>query len=191
LKAKLSYSEALDQLTELVLASSSNTPMVLVDGRAGAGKSTFAKELQNKLFSQGDSLPRIIHLDDLYPGWDGLVAGVEYLNRMILTPLGKTGTASWQEFDWELDKRNTWREFSGGTPLIIEGCGAINSFTKQFALTSIYLEADEVTRKSRWFERDGERFMAYWEIWSAQELDFYAREKSKELADYLLDTTVS
>ncbi|NBW73792.1 MAG: ATP-binding protein [Microbacteriaceae bacterium] len=191
MKAKLSYSEALDELTELVLASSSNTPMVLVDGRAGAGKSTFAKELQNKLFSQGDSLPRIIHLDDLYPGWDGLVAGVEYLNRMILTPLGKTGTASWQEFDWELDKRNTWREFSGGTPLIIEGCGAINSFTKQFALTSIYLEADEVTRKSRWLERDGERFMAYWEIWSAQELDFYAREKSKDLADYLLDTTVS
>jgi len=191
LKAKLSYSEALDELTELVLASSSNTPMVLIDGRAGAGKSTFAKELQNRLFSQGDSLPRIIHLDDLYPGWDGLAAGVEYLNRMILTPLGKTGTASWQEFDWNLDKRNTWREFSGGTPLIIEGCGAINSFTKQLALTSIYLEADEVTRKSRWFERDGERFMAYWEIWSAQELDFYAREKSKELADYLLDTTVS
>ncbi|MFM8926636.1 MAG: hypothetical protein ACKOFA_00315 [Rhodoluna sp.] len=102
----------------------------------------------------------------------------------------RTGTASWQEFDWELGKRNAWREFSGGTPLIIEGCGAINSFTKQLAISSVWLEADEQTRKARWFERDGDRFMDYWQIWAAQELDFYAREKSMELADFSLTTTV-
>lgn len=130
-------------------------------------------------------------MDDLYPGWEGLAQGAEYLQRVILTPLLKNGTASWQEYNWELAKRDSWREFSGGTPLIIEGCGALNSYTASVALVSVWLEADEQVRKNRWKERDGELFDKYFEIWSAQEIDFIAREKSNELATYLLDTTVT
>lgn len=164
---------------------------MLIDGRAGSGKSTFALKLQNLLFREGDSLPRVIHMDDLYPGWEGLAHGAEYLQRVILTPLLKTGTASWQEYNWELAKRDSWREFSGGTPLIVEGCGALNTYTSSVGLVSVWLEADEDVRKKRWKDRDGELFDKYFEIWSAQEIDFIAREKSNELATYLLDTTVS
>jgi len=63
------------------------TPIVLIDGRAGSGKSTLAAQLQNVLFRDGESAPRLIHMDDLYPGWDGLSAGSDYLNRMILRPV--------------------------------------------------------------------------------------------------------
>ena len=188
---KLSYDQLLNELADQVISSSQNTPIVLIDGRAGSGKSTFALKLQNLLFREGDSLPRVIHMDDLYPGWEGLAQGAEYLQRVILTPLLKNGTASWQEYNWELAKRDSWREFSGGTPLIIEGCGALNSYTASVALVSVWLEADEQVRKKRWKERDGELFDQYFEIWSAQELDFIAREKSNELATYLLDTTVT
>ncbi|NDD26229.1 MAG: ATP-binding protein, partial [Actinobacteria bacterium] len=69
--------------------------------------------------------------------------------------------------------------------------GALNSYTASVALASVWLEADEQVRKNRWKERDGELFDQYFEIWSAQELDFIAREKSNELASYLLDTTVT
>ena len=55
----------------------------------------------------------------------------------------------------------------------------------------VRLVADEQVRKKRWKERDGELFDQYFEIWSAQEIDFIAREKSSELATYLLDTTVT
>ncbi|MBU6143915.1 MAG: AAA family ATPase [Acidobacteria bacterium] len=191
MKTNLGYDQLLAEVTEIVLESGKNTPIVLIDGRAGSGKSTFAEKLQNLLFQEGDSLPRIIHMDDLYPGWEGLAQGAEYLQRMILTPLIKTGSASWQEYDWNLAKRNTWREFSGGTPLIIEGCGALNSFTKDISLVSVWLDADESIRKQRWQERDGDRFKDYFDMWSAQELDFIAREKSDQLADYLLNTSVS
>jgi uridine kinase len=191
LKSDLSYDQLLTELADLVIASGQNTPIVLIDGRAGSGKSTFAEKLQNLLFREGDSLPRIIHMDDLYPGWDGLAQGAEYLQRAILTPLLRNGSASWQEYNWELAKRDSWREFSGGTPLIIEGCGALNNYTATVALTSVWLDAEESVRKSRWLERDGDIFTEYFDMWSAQELDFIAREKSTELANFLLNTTVT
>ena len=191
MNSDLSYDQLLHVIADQVLASSQNTPIVLIDGRAGSGKSTFAEKLQSLLFREGDSLPRVIHMDDLYPGWEGLAQGAEYLQRVILTPLLKSGTASWQEYNWSTGKRESWREFSGGTPLIIEGCGALNSFTQTVALLGIWLEADEQTRRKRWEERDGDRFREYFEIWSAQELDFIAREKSPDLASHLLNTSVA
>jgi adenylate kinase family enzyme len=163
-----------------------STPIVLIDGRAGSGKSTFAKALQEKLFQDGESLPRLIHMDDLYPGWEGLSAGSEYMNRFILTPLANNQTASWQNWSWVKNERSTWREFSGGTPLIIEGCGSLTERSKQHAFLSIWLEASEQTRRARWINR--ERHLDRFDFWAAQELDFYAREKSQTLADRVVAT---
>ena len=186
---ELSYDQLIDQVPKETLELQDSgvvTPIILIDGRAGSGKSTLAERIQNELFRQGESMPRIVHLDDLYEGWHGLAAGVEYLQRFVLNPLLTNQTASWQEYNWELGKRDRWREFSGGTPLIIEGCGSLNQFTSTIAQLSIWLEVDEATRRSRWLERDGDAFNEYFEIWAAQELDFIAREKSPTLANYLL-----
>jgi len=97
--------------------------------------------------------------------------------------------ASWQEYNWELETRERWREFSGGTPLIIEGCGALNQYTSSIAQLSIWLEVDEEIRRNRWLERDGDVFNEYFDIWAAQELDFIAREKSPTLALFSLVNT--
>jgi uridine kinase len=162
------------------------SPLILIDGRAGSGKSTFAKSLQESLFRKGESLPRLIHMDDLYPGWEGLSEGSDYMVRFILSPLAKNQTASWQNWSWVRNQRSSWREFSGGTPLIVEGCGSLTERSKQFAYLSLWLEASEQTRRARWLKREGndERF----DFWAAQELDFYAREKSQSLADRIILT---
>ncbi len=164
------------------------TPIILIDGRAGSGKSTLAAKLQNELFKQGESMPRIIHMDDLYEGWQGLALGADYLQRIILNPFLTKKSSSWQEYNWELEQRVRWREFSGGTPLIVEGCGSLNQYTSTVANISIWLEVDEETRRRRWQERDGNTFDQYFDIWAAQELDFIAREKSPTLADYGLSS---
>lgn len=181
----LTYQDLLETLVSGVLEQVDDgrpSPIVLIDGRAGSGKSTVAEKLQNELFRQGESMPRIIHMDDLYEGWDGLAAGAEYLQRFILQPLADKQTATWQEYNWELGKRDRWREFSGGTPLIIEGCGAVNLFTAELASFSVWLEVSEETRRQRWQERDGSRFDEFFDNWAAQELDFYATQRSRELA---------
>jgi len=164
------------------------TPIILIDGRAGSGKSTLAAKLQNELFKQGESMPRVIHMDDLYEGWQGLALGADYLQRIILNPLLTKKSSNWQEYNWQLGQRERWREFSGGTPLIVEGCGSLNQYTSTVANIRIWLEVDEETRRRRWQERDGDTFDQYFDIWAAQELDFITKEKSPTLADYGLSS---
>ncbi len=175
------------QVLELVDRGNS-MPIVLIDGRSNSGKSTLAAEVQNLIFKNGESAPRVVHMDDLYLGWSGLQAGADYLNRFILKPLSDSYIAQWREFDWanpgELgyEARNgEWREFAGGTPLIIEGCGALNQLSAQVANIKIWLEVPQEIRHQRWLEREGSA--EHWAEWAAQEEEFYAREKSSELAD--------
>ena len=173
------------QVLELI-DRGNQTPIILIDGRAGSGKSTFAESLQQQLFRDGESAPRVIHMDNIFEGWDGLALGSDYMVRFILQPLERRETASWQDWSWVKNQRSSWREFSGGTPLIIEGCGSLTERSKEHADISIWLEASEETRRERWIQR--ERHLEKFDFWAAQELDFYAREKSQSLADLVIET---
>ena len=190
-----SYEKNKDQLALIEKISSqvlelidrgNQTPIVLIDGRAGSGKSTFAESLQQQLFRDGESAPRVIHMDNIFEGWDGLALGSDYMVRFILQPLARQETASWQDWSWVKNQRSSWREFSGGTPLIVEGCGSLTERSKEHADISIWLEASEETRRERWIQR--ERHLEKFDFWAAQELDFYAREKSQSLADLVIKT---
>jgi uridine kinase len=169
------------------------TPILLIDGRAASGKSTLAQDLENALFRELQQAPKVVHMDDLYPGWEGLKAGSQYLVQNILQPLSQGKTAHWQIWDWAKNERgnsaepgNGWREFAGGTPLIIEGCGSLSRASKELADLSIWLEVDLAVRRQRWQDRDGEAFDEYWPSWMVQEDEFYQVERSKELADLVL-----
>ena len=173
------------QVLELI-DRGNQTPIILIDGRAGSGKSTFAESLQQQLFRDGESAPRVIHMDNIFEGWEGLALGSDYMVRFILQPLARRETASWQDWSWVKNQRSSWREFSGGTPLIVEGCGSLTERSKEHADISIWLEASEETRRERWIQR--ERHLEKFDFWAAQELDFYAREKSQSLADLVIKT---
>jgi cytidylate kinase len=45
----------------------------------------------------------------------------------------------------------------------------------------VWLEVDQEIRHKRWLEREGSS--EHWAEWAAQEEEFYAREKSSELAE--------
>jgi uridine kinase len=173
------------QVLELI-DRGNQTPKILIDGRAGSGKSTFAEQLQQQLFRDGESAPRVIHMDNIFEGWDGLALGSDYMVRFILQPLARRETASWQDWSWVKNQRSSWREFSGGTPLIVEGCGSLTERSKEHADIAIWLEASEEVRRERWIQR--ERHLDKFDFWAAQELDFYAREKSQSLADLVIKT---
>jgi dephospho-CoA kinase len=173
------------QVLELI-DRGNQTPIILIDGRAGSGKSTFAESLQQQLFRDGESAPRVIHMDNIFEGWEGLALGSDYMVRFILQPLARQETASWQDWSWVKNQRSSWREFSGGTPLIVEGCGSLTERSKEHADICIWLEASEETRRERWIQR--ERHLDKFDFWAAQELDFYAREKSQSLANLVIRT---
>ncbi len=190
------FHQAVTVITKQVvsLVDKTPTPIILIDGRAASGKSLLAATLKNVLFKELEQAPRVVHMDDLYPGWEGLQLGSFYLNQQILQPLSQGKTAHWQLWDWASGQRgrgdepgNGWREFEGGTPLIIEGCGSLSRVSSELADYRIWIEADQQLRHQRWLERDGEKFNDFWHSWAAQEDEFYQQEKSRQLADLVIE----
>ena len=190
------FHQAVTAITKQVvgLVDKNPTPIILIDGRAASGKSSLAAQLKNVLFKELEQAPRLIHMDDLYQGWEGLQLGSFYLNQQILQPLCAGKPAHWQLWDWQEGERgraeepgNGWREFSGGTPLIVEGCGAISRVSSELADFRVWIEAPKEIRHARWLERDGEKFNDFWHIWAAQEDEFYQQEKSQQLADLVIE----
>jgi len=169
------------------------TTVVLIDGHAGSGKSMIAQALREEIFKTTLDAPTLIHMDDLYPGWEGLRAGSLYLIREILEPLSRSQRATWQVWDWERSSRgrpgeagNGFRESAGGNIVIVEGCGSLSKRAKELAALGIWIDADAERRAIRLKDRDGDRFAVEMALWATQETEFYNDEASRDLADLVL-----
>ena len=91
--------QAVARIADAVRAVQASNPVVLIDGRSGAGKSTLARLVADGWPLRTD--PQLIALDSIYPGWDGLDAGVERAYDQILRPHGRGLVGTWQRYDWE------------------------------------------------------------------------------------------
>ena len=58
--------------------------IIAIDGRSGAGKTTLAIELAARL--RNHHKVSLFHLEDIYPGWNGLAAGIERYVSTVLAP---------------------------------------------------------------------------------------------------------
>lgn len=154
--------------------------ILLVDGRSGSGKTTFAGKLRGVL-----GWP-VLHIEDAYPGWDGLAAGSAAVAGQMLNPdLLGFRRWDWHAYDWaERIPTPTNRS------LIIEGCGALTEANLAAAralgdgeVWGVWLELDEGTRHARAMARDPE-FDSHWGMWARQEDAHYSVHRPWELADW-------
>ena len=67
--------------------------LVAVDGPAGSGKTTLAAEVGSLAGAP------VLHLDDLYPGWDGLPE-VDPVVLGVLEPLAAGRRGRYRRYDW-------------------------------------------------------------------------------------------
>ena len=135
-------------------------PVVTIDGYSGSGKSTLAAALAPLLPGW-----QVLHLDDWYPGWDGLEAGAD-IARQIAADLRGGRASSYEAWDWE-------NSITGATirvplaPTIIEGCGAIEA---EADLSVWIADPGEEERRSRALARDGQTYAPHWQRWADQDL---------------------
>lgn len=136
--------------------------IILIDGRSGSGKTTLAHALGKHL-----DWP-VVHLDDFYPGWDGLAAGRAAVPSVITE-------RRFQRWDWEHNIAGTWVDVPRGD-LIIEGVGAVTVASIRAAgddVLTIVVQAPVEVRKARALRRDP-GFAEYWDMWAAQEDEHFA-----------------
>jgi uridine kinase len=160
---------ALRELTE-----AGARPVVLIDGGAGSGKTTLARELAAQWPDAGGV--QVVGLDEVYPGWGGLDAASQAVPDLIRG----TGFRTW---DWQRSAPGPWRSLDPAQALIVEGCGALTPASRALAGLAIWIELDESARRARALARDGAEFAAHWEEWAAQEAAHWRTDRPWELAD--------
>lgn len=166
-----------------ILQDHQETPhIILIDGRSGSGKTTLAAGLASELGAA------TLHLEHLYPGWDGLAAGSQRVVEVL-------ETGSYSRFDWFTGEFEEQRSLNFTAPLIIEGCGAItqanleaaHSAAKRYGTSnvvqSVWIDCPEPVRRQRALARDGEIFAPHWNLWALQEETHMASERPRMLAD--------
>ncbi|MBT2485768.1 MULTISPECIES: hypothetical protein [unclassified Microbacterium] len=163
-----------------VRAVSAANPVVLIDGRSGAGKTSLAGLLAARWPLAGRV--QLIALDSLYPGWDGLDGGVERALEWILRPHGRGKIGTWRRWDWE---RQTDAESHAVDPslgVILEGSGILTPATAALADVRVWVESTEPARKARALARDGDTYRPHWDRWAAQEEAHVRRDVPAALA---------
>ncbi|WP_344920378.1 hypothetical protein [Streptosporangium oxazolinicum] len=164
-------------------ARAGRTRVLAVEGRSGSGKSTLATAVAEELAAP------VVRMDDLYPGWDGLLGGVDALVGWILRPLSRERPARWRRYDWADGGYAEWHEVPVTGILVLDGTGSGALAAAPYLSGLLWLEADDEVRKARALERDGDLYAPHWDRWAAQEERFHARDGVPARADLTITTT--
>lgn len=160
------------------------TKLVAVDGPSGSGKTTLAADLAGELAAP------TVHMDDLYPGWDGLPeVGREVLG--LLGPLADGRPGCYRRYDWYAGRFAEQHCVAPGPWLVLEGVGSGQSAWAGLTTLLVWVEVPDDLRLQRGIARDGEAERGHWVRWMADERAHFVRDGTRERADVLVDGTSS
>jgi uridine kinase len=157
--------------------------VVAIDGPAASGKSTLAALLVPLL---GDA--PVVHLDDLYPGGDGLAAGNHRLVTQVLQPMHGGRPASYRRFDWNTGELAETRAVPVRRFLVVEGCGSSAREAAGLVDVRVWVEAAEQLRRERGEARTAGGFAGHWDHWAAPERELFGADRTRERADLVVET---
>ena len=161
--------------------------VVALDGPSGAGKTTLARGIELALEPAGPVA--VVHMDHLYPGWDGLAQAAGLLTTQVLEPLARGDRAAYRLWSWVRDEWAGTREVPPCRFLVVEGCGSSVEPAGSYAAVSVFVDADLALRMRRGIERDGEAYRPQWQRWADQETALFSADATRERADLVLDTS--
>ena len=159
--------------------------LVAIDGPAGSGKTTLAEAVFLQA-TTGGGAARVVHLDDLYPGWGGLREGVRRLEEQLLRPHASGSAGRFRRWDWIAGREADWVVVPPVDLLVVEGCGSGASSYADLLTTLVWVEVPRTTRLARGLARDGEGLRDRWTAWMSDEAGLFADERTRERADLIV-----
>ncbi len=161
-------------------------PVILVDGPAGAGKSTLAADIAEYLAPRSVG---VIHMDDLYDGWDGLSGDLgDYLAEEIEPQLRAGDEIVHRSYDWHAGAFGAQVHLPATDVVILEGVGAGHPTLADVADLLVWVEADPQVCARRWRDRDGPAMNEYADRWREQQDAHFQRYRTRERADVTVVT---
>jgi uridine kinase len=170
---------------------------VAIDGGAGAGKSTLAKEIRNRLSGVAilstDHFFRPLNeypaaslppekLYDLYFPW-------ERMRAEALIPLRRGETARYQRYDWSADRLLDWTTVEPEEIVLVEGVYSSRPELRPMLDAAIILDAPRDERRRRVLARGPNPFGDWMTPWMSAEDWYFEHVRPQDTADLSLLST--
>jgi RecA/RadA recombinase len=155
--------------------------LICVDGPAGSGKTTLATALADMTQAP------VVHMDDLYAGWEGLTDGIAQLETILL-PLVGGAPGTYRRYDWHHGAYAETVMVPPSPLLVIEGVGSGAAAYDGLRTALAWVDAPEEVRKRRGLDRDGNTFAPHWDAWATAETDHFAHDQTAARADIIVTT---
>ncbi|NRQ51188.1 hypothetical protein [Aeromicrobium stalagmiti] len=173
--------DALVRLVDGRQPACGTTKVLAVDGRSGAGKTRFTAGLAEATGAT------VLHLDDVYPGWDGLAATPPMIaDALSSVAVGDVGRVP--RWSWVRDEPVSELRVPPAPLLLLDGVGSGAATIRPYLSLLIWLDAPAAVRKARALARDGETYAPHWNRWAAQEDRLLAVEHTRSHADVVITT---
>jgi uridine kinase len=174
--------EALAEITRGV-----DQPIIAIDGPAGAGKTTLASTLSLALSPQMSTT--VVHMDELYPGWENALGDELTKTLTWLTSCHKAKKPLlYSSFNWIANEFNPPKSHASTQLLILEGVASAQLPIEESLATSIWLDLDPEIGFRRVIERDGENISLEMKKWLVTQEQHFAADRTKERCEFLLST---
>lgn len=163
--------------------------LVCIDGPAGSGKTTLADAVLKALPSSLTS--RLVHMDDVFVGWSGLVEGMTRVARQLVEPLARAEPGGYRRFDWDADEEAEWHEVAPVDVLVLEGVGSGALDYADRITTLVWMETPRDIGLERGLARDvrmlglpgvSDVLRGKWVAWMADEDAMFAANRTRDRA---------
>jgi uridine kinase len=163
------------------------TRLLSVDGPAGSGKSTLAGRFAARAEVR-DLHTLVLHMDDLYDGWDGAIRGFGLLRDHVLKRLADGREGRYRRYDWNLGAYAELHVVPVTLDLlVVEGVTSADREADPWQSLRVWIETSNDVRLGRGIERDGEALRDQWLEWMRWERDHFAIENTRPRSHVIVD----
>lgn len=161
-------------------AAGTAPPVIAIDGRSGAGKSTFAARLAEVVAGAA-----VVRTDDI--AWYHSFFGWADLMRYgVLEPVRRGEVVAYRPPAWvERGREGAVEVFPGCRAVVMEGVGAGRRELADLVDALVWMQSDAVDARSRGIARDGGD-VAFWDEWEGEEVPFLRQDRPWERADVIV-----
>jgi uridine kinase len=171
----------------LDLCSESERPIIAIDGPAGAGKTTLAHQIY--LAVSPKMSVSIIHMDDLYDGWDNAL-GLD-LTKILLYVTGQhkqSKPSTIKKYNWSASAFEVNELLAPAELLILEGVGSGDMAIQGELTALIWIDVNPEIGVTRVIDRDGTQVADEMRKWLTTQEEYFSQHSTREKADFILST---
>jgi uridine kinase len=171
----------------LDLCSEKEQPIIAIDGSAGAGKTTLAHEIFLALSPK--MTVSVIHMDDLYDGWDNaLGSDLTSVLQYLASQHRKRSASTIKRYNWATSKFGESEVLEPADLLILEGVGSGDMSLQDDLAALIWIDIDPEIGAARVISRDGPQVVEEMKKWLGTQQEYFSQHSTREKADFILTT---